>query len=134
MKLVYICSPYAGDIETNIRFAKDACLYAAEHGCAPVAVHLLYPQILDDSIPAQREMGIRMGLRVLASCDELWICGSRISHGMSCEIAEAERLGIPIRNISAELIQGGRHMKINTPKERTVMPEETPSPDMKLLL
>jgi len=61
MKLVYICSPYAGDIETNIRFAKDACLYVAEHGCAPVAVHLIYPQILDDSIPAQRVIGIQMG-------------------------------------------------------------------------
>ena len=35
MKLVYICSPYAGDVENNIRFAKAACLYAAEHGCAP---------------------------------------------------------------------------------------------------
>lgn len=52
-----------------------------------------------------------MGLRVLGSCDELWICGSRISHGMSCEIAEAERLGIPIRNIYTQQIQGGIHMK-----------------------
>lgn len=134
MKLVYICSPYAGDIETNIRFAKDACLYAAEHGCAPVAVHLIYPQILDDSIPAQRVIGIQMGLRVLASCDELWICGSRISHGMSCEIAEAEQLGVLIRRISTEQIQGRCRMKYNDPEERTVMPEETPSSDMKLLL
>ena len=134
MKLVYICSPYAGDIEANIRFAKDACRHAAEQGFAPVAVHLLYPQILDDSIPAQREIGIRMGLRVLASCDELWICGSRISHGMSCEIAEAERLGIPIRRITEEQIQGGCRMKYNDPEERTVVPEETPSPGMKLQL
>ena len=52
-----------------------------------------------------------MGLRVLASCDELWICGERISQGMSCEIAEAKRLGIPIRNISTEQIQGGITMK-----------------------
>ena len=73
MKLVYICSPYAGDIGNNIRFAGAACRYAAEQGCAPVAVHLLYPQILDDSVPSQREAGIRMGLRVLASCEELWI-------------------------------------------------------------
>lgn len=134
MKLVYICSPYAGDIESNTRFAKAACRYAAEHGFAPVAVHLLYPQILDDSIPAQREIGIRMGLRVLASCDELWICGSRISHGMSCEIAEAERLGIPIRRITEEQIQGGCRMKYNDPEERTVVPEETPSSGMKLQL
>lgn len=134
MKLVYICSPYAGDIESNIRFAKAACRYAAEQGCAPVAVHLMYPQILDDSIPAQRGIGIRMGLRVLASCDELWICGLCISHGMSCEIAEAERLGVPIRNISAELIQVGRHMKPYDSIERTFMPEEAPSPGMKLQL
>jgi len=134
MKLVYICSPYAGDIESNVRFARAACRYASAQGCAPVAVHLMYPRILDDSIPAQRETGIRMGLRVLASCDELWICGSRISHGMSCEIAEAERLGIPIRNISAGQIQGGRHMKSYDSIEKVFMPEETPSPGMKLIL
>lgn len=134
MKLVYICSPYAGDIESNVRFAEAACRYAAERGCAPIAVHLLYPQILDDAVPVQREIGIRMGLRVLASCDELWICGSHISHGMSCEIAEAERLGIPIRCIIEEQIQGGCRIKHNDPEERTVMQKKTPSFCMKLNL
>lgn len=111
MKLVYICSPLAGDIENNLRFAWAACRYAVDQECAPIAVHLLYPRILDDTVPAERETGIRMGLRVLASCDELWICGERISQGMSHEIAEAKRLGIPIRNISTEQIQGGIAMK-----------------------
>lgn len=136
MKLVYICSPFAGDIESNVRFARAACLYAAEQGCAPVAVHLLYPQILDDNIPAQREIGIRMGLRVLASCDELWICGERISHGMSCEIAEAGRLGIPVRSLSVKQIQERRCMKVMSdyPIEVKIMPEEAPSPGMKLQL
>jgi hypothetical protein len=136
MKLVYICSPYAGDIEANVRFARNACLYAAEQGCAPIAVHLLYPQLLDDNIPAQREIGIQMGLRVLASCDELWIYGERISHGMNCEIAEAVRLGIPIRNLTVEQIHGERHVKKSSlnPKEKEFMPEETPSFGMKLQL
>ncbi|BAE86439.1 DUF4406 domain-containing protein [Desulfitobacterium hafniense] len=136
MKLVYICSPFAGDIESNVRFARSACLYAANQGYATVAVHLLYPQILDDNIPTQREIGIRMGLRVMASCDELWICGSRISHGMSCEITEAERIGIPVRSLSAEQIQGGCHMKKLSYDaiEREIMQEETPSPGMKLRL
>ena len=113
MKLVYICSPFAGDIENNLRFTWAACRYAVDQGCAPLAVHLLYPRILDDTVPAERETGIRMGLRVLASCDELWICGERISQGMSCEIAEAKRLGIPIRIILTEQIQGGTAMKQN---------------------
>lgn len=105
MKLVYICSPYAGDIENNVRFAKTACRYAMRRGCAPVAVHLLYPQIMNDAVPSERKAGIRMGLRVLVSCEELWVCGDTISHGMSCEITKAGRLGITIRYLSAEQIQ-----------------------------
>lgn len=44
MKLVYICSPFAGDIENNLRFAWAACRYVIDQGCAPLAVHLLYPE------------------------------------------------------------------------------------------
>lgn len=111
MKLVYICSPFAGDIETNLQFARAACRYAVNQGCAPVAVHLMYPQVLNDAVPSERAAGIQLGLRVLASCEELWICGERISHGMNCEIAEAEWLSIPIRTISTEQIRGGFPMK-----------------------
>ena len=136
MKLVYICSPYAGNIENNVRFARAACLYAAEHGYAPVAVHLLFPAILDDAIPAQRKIGIRMGQRVMASCDEPWICGERISRGMSSEIAEAERLGIPVRSLSTEQIREWRCMKVlfDYPVERKIKPEEAPSHGLKLQL
>ncbi|WHH59704.1 DUF4406 domain-containing protein [Petroclostridium sp. X23] len=111
MKLVYICSSFAGDIENNQQFARTACRYAINQDCAPIAVHLLYPQILNDTVPAERENGIQMGLRILASCDEVWVCGKRISHGMKCEIAEAERLGISINSISTEQIKGEINMK-----------------------
>jgi hypothetical protein len=50
MKLVYICSPYAGEVERNIRFTQEACHYAISQNCAPVAVHLIYPQLLDDMV------------------------------------------------------------------------------------
>lgn len=108
-RLVYIASPYAGDVEGNIEFAKAACRYAMECGQTPVAVHLLYPQFLRDSDLAEREAGLRMGREVLAACGELWCCGSHISEGMAREIAEAERLGIPIREVSAQEIRGGIH-------------------------
>lgn len=110
-KLVYIASPYAGDIQKNVEFAKAACRYAMEQNCTPVAVHLLYPQFLDDNDPVQRESGLRMGHRVLEACDELWLCGSRISTGMAMELKEAQKLGIPVREISAEQIQGGFAME-----------------------
>lgn len=135
MMLVYICSPYAGDIRENIKFARAACRHAIEKDCAPIAIHLLYPQLIDDTIPAQREQGIRMGLRVLAACNELWVCGERVSQGMNCEITEAKRLGIPIKIISAEQIQGGISMKQLEPyfaKKIQIELEEAPAPSMKL--
>lgn len=110
-KLVYICSPYAGEVQKNVEFAKAACRYAMKQNCTPIAVHLLYPQFLDDNDPAQRETGLRMGHRVLEACDELWLCGSRISTGMAMELQEAKKLGIPVREISAEQIQGGFTME-----------------------
>lgn len=103
-KIVYIASPFAGDIEANMEFAKDACRYAISQGAAPIAVHLLYPQILNDSIPEERETGIQMGLRVLKACDELWVCGEHISHGMQKEIETANSFGIPIKSIPSKLI------------------------------
>lgn len=95
-KLVYIASPYAGDVEGNVAFAKAACRYAAAQGYTPVAVHLMYPQFLDDRVPKEREAGLKMGRRVLAACEEIWLCGERMSAGMK---AEAKRLGIPIRKV-----------------------------------
>ena len=100
-RLVYIASPYAGDIERNVAFAKAACRYAVAQGCTPVAVHLMYPQFLDDCVPKEREVGLKMGMRVLAACDEIWLCGERISAGMKAEEAEAKRLSIPIRKVSS---------------------------------
>ncbi len=97
--LVYIASPYAGDIEANIAFAKEACRYAIKEGATPIAVHLLYPQLLNDSNSPERELGLKLGLRVLKACNELWLCGKQISERMQAELTEAERLGIPIRHV-----------------------------------
>lgn len=98
-KLVYIASPYAGDVEQNVRFAKAACRYAMGQGVTPIAVHLLYPQFLEDGIPAEREAGLKMGLRVLEACDELWVCGMHISKGMKAELSAARQMGIPVRRL-----------------------------------
>lgn len=64
MKLVIIESPYAGDIETNERYARAAMKDCLLRGEAPYASHLLYTQagVLDDTIPDQRKLGIEAGL------------------------------------------------------------------------
>jgi hypothetical protein len=64
MPLVLIESPFAGDVETNIRFARACMRDSLERGESPFAMHLLYTQegILDDDIPKERDRGIEAGL------------------------------------------------------------------------
>ncbi|MBR1383979.1 MAG: hypothetical protein IJ555_09270 [Ruminococcus sp.] len=105
-KTVYICSPLrpistnpvlrANELIDNLKLAKDACTFAALRGCDPVAPHLFYPQFLDDNDPTERALGMGLGLKALRSCDELWIMSCRISSGMSAEIKEAQKCGIPV--------------------------------------
>lgn len=106
MKLIFVASPYAGDIKMNTEFAKEACRFVKNEGHAFFAPHLLYPFILNDDRPDERRCGMEMGLAVLARCDELWVFGSVVSDGMVTEVREAARLGIPVRYF--ELADGFR--------------------------
>lgn len=104
-KLVFIASPYAGDVEHNIEMAKQYCRHAMKSGCDFFCPHLMYPTVLDDNNPTERQTGIRMGLHLLSVCNELWVCGGTVSAGMRTEIAEAERLGIRIVPVQLEVAQ-----------------------------
>lgn len=95
--LVFICSPFAGDVERNLQNARLYCKYAVEQGAIPLAPHLLYPQFLDDRDKAQCSLGISFGLVLLGKCDELWVFGSTITKGMRVEIERAQARGIKIR-------------------------------------
>lgn len=99
MKLVFVASPYAGDVVKNIEYAKEACRYVLNEGKAFFCPHLLYPQILDDNNPEERKLGINMGKEFLNQCDELWVFGKDITSGMFEEIEFARSKGIPIRRI-----------------------------------
>ena len=63
----------------------------------PFAPHLLYPQFMDDSNPAERELGLLFGVVWLCKMDEVWVFGERISPGMKREIAKARSKGISIK-------------------------------------
>ena len=98
---IYVASKYAGDIQTNIENAVWCCRYVIDRGYMPVASHLLYPQILNDTISRERELGLMFGLALLAICDEVWVftAGGEVSSGMAKEIEEAKRLGILVKKL-----------------------------------
>lgn len=101
--LVYICSPYSGNVEFNVTNARIYCRYALNNNCIPIAPHLLFPQFMNDKKLADRELAMFMNMVLLSKCDELWVFGNVISKGMGQEIARAEKRNMKIRYFQYEL-------------------------------
>lgn len=84
--IVYICSPYAGESEKNVKAAQEYSRFAVEKGYIPIAPHLLFPQFLNDANPKERQLGLFFGNALMSKCSEVWVFGNRISAGMEAEI------------------------------------------------
>jgi len=95
-KKIYVASPYVGDVAENVAAAVRYCRKVIDDGYMPVAGHLLYPQILDDNDPEERDLGLLFGLALLRTCDEVWVFGT-VSDGVEKEIEEAKRLKKRVR-------------------------------------
>ena len=95
MKQVYIASPLRGDYNTNIQNAVAYCRLASEAGVLPLAPHIIFSQWCNDTIPEQRDQGLKLRLSLLEKSDELWVMGKQISQGMQGEIAFAKEHCIP---------------------------------------
>lgn len=99
MKLVIIESPYAGDVDANIEYARRCVRDSLRRGEAPIASHLLYtqPSILVDEIPEERKLGMDAGLAWLAAAHMTAVYHDRgISSGMQYGIDKAKEAGLII--------------------------------------
>jgi hypothetical protein len=99
MKLVIIESPYAGDVITNIEYARRAMKDALLRNEAPFASHLLYTQegILDDKVKEERQLGIEAGLAWGEKAEMTVVyCDYGISKGMEYGIKNAEKANRPM--------------------------------------
>ena len=100
--IVYICSPYAGDVERNVAAARKYSRFAMERGYIPIAPHLLFPQFMDDSNPTERELGLFFGNAVMSKCSEVWVFGKTVSPGMVAEIKRARWKNYRLRYFTEE--------------------------------
>ena len=100
--LVYICSPYSGNVTANVQAAREYCRIAVEKGYIPVAPHLLYPQFMDDNDPEERRLGLAFGNALMDRCSEVWVCGDSLSSGMEMEFDRASVKGMTIKFVSEE--------------------------------
>jgi hypothetical protein len=100
MKLVILESPFAGDVEQNIDYARLCVRDSLSRGEAPIASHLLYtqPTILDDDDPEERQWGIDAGLAWKSVADYSVVYTDRgNTKGMEYGIAAAKAAGLEIK-------------------------------------
>lgn len=97
MPLVYVCSPYAGDVDENLERQKDTAGMFWIRGFIPITPHLFLPQFMDDK--TERNLAIFIDLVLLSKCAEVWVFGEQISEGMEIEISYANRKGKIVRYI-----------------------------------
>ena len=99
MRRVILESPYAGDVERNVDYARLCVRDALQRGEAPIASHLLFtqPGILRDEIPDERMLGINAGLAWIAAADAMVLYMDHgMSRGMRDAMVRAQRAGLPV--------------------------------------
>ena len=101
--MVYICSPYSGNIYDNVLKARKYSRFAVDSHCIPVTPHLFFPQFMNDDEPEERELAMFMNRAILGKCEELWVFGDRVSAGMKQEIKRAAYKRMKIRYFTEEL-------------------------------
>lgn len=99
MKRVIIESPFAGDVVSNIKYARACMRDSLMRNEAPLASHLLYTQdgILNDEFPNERALGIAAGFCWNKHAEMVAVYQDYgITPGMQQGINFAEQNGIPV--------------------------------------
>lgn len=128
LKLVIIESPYAGDIEANVEYARAAMRDSIKRCEAPIASHLLYtqPGILRDEVPDERQLGIDCGLawRTVAQmaafyADRDWSGGMLAAR----KVYREEGFPYEVRLLSGEVVERFPAQVIDVPNSNGPSPE-----------
>lgn len=99
MLRVIVESPYSGDVDRNIKYAREAIKDCLKRGESPFASHLLYTQdgVLDDNIEKERDLGINAGFEWGKVAEKVVVyCDHGISKGMEYGIENAKKNNISI--------------------------------------
>ena len=102
--LVYVCSPYRGNIDENIINARKYSRFTFDKKNIPITPHLLYPQFINDNDLFERNIAIhKINYVLIGLCKEMWVFGDVITEGMEREILIAKKRKMRIRYFSKDL-------------------------------
>jgi hypothetical protein len=96
-KLIYVAHPLGDgpDRALNVVRGSKWAAWAAEQGVLPVCTWIVlatqWPE--DDE---HRTAGLQIDCGLIDRCDEVWLCGPRVSKGMHVEATHAKKVGVPV--------------------------------------
>jgi hypothetical protein len=104
MRRVVVESPFAGDVDENIKYARACIRDCLLRGESPVASHLLLTQdgVLNDRDPIERAVGINAGHAWMHGADAVVVYQDRgISAGMQAgiNVAQFHKMTIEYRSL-----------------------------------
>jgi hypothetical protein len=108
MRRVILESPFAGNKEKNLDYARRCIRDSIKRGEAPIASHLLYtqPGILRDEVAEERALGIDAGLAWVAVAEAMVLyIDLGLSPGMQEAMRVAQRSGLPTELRSLEIVE-----------------------------
>lgn len=102
MKVIYVCSRFAGDIKKHKKWARKFSNFVASQGNVPVTVHLFLDEAMglsESNGVEDRKKLLEAGKLIVTKCDEVWVYkpDGVVSYGMVGEIEIAEKNKIPVK-------------------------------------
>lgn len=116
MIVAYIAHPISGDVSGNlnkiVEIGRRINLY--EPNTIPFAPYFFDCHSLDDSIPSERDRGIKNDVALLNKgfVDEIRLYGNKISSGMKHEVILGRKLGIRIIPMTDETKKELQNIKL----------------------
>ena len=104
-RVIYISSQHTGNAEENEFLDKLYSRLVTGDEDAPVALYLIFPQLLNNDFQVSGKVDHYCALKLLSKCDELWVMYNRgITDEMAEEIRFAMSQGIPVRYRQIEFV------------------------------
>lgn len=111
MLKVVVISPFRGNTDLNLQYAMACMKDCIDRDEAPFASHVLYPLILEDSDPDERETGMSCGQEWMLAADLVAVYTDMgVSTGMQNDLdfARNHNIRVMYRTLPSEMLDSVR--------------------------
>jgi len=102
VKVIYMAHPVSGDVEGNLAKARIWYKWICDNypEVAVVASWIVDCEVYDNGSSEQYDISLKRDQAIVSRCDEIWLCGARVSNGMNLEAYAAIAAGKIVRDLT----------------------------------